>query len=84
MVDGMPFSGEPLANKFNEQFLKTGASGSSISYDLHAISHITSKVEATVFMSLTIETKVNNLIHSLNNCSASATDDLKPEPVTFN
>lgn len=80
-IEGRSYSGTQLAHMFNDHFLRSGASDTSVGAVQPYKSYITACIPESIFLTPTDESEVALLIKNLNNNSAAGFDGLKAEPL---
>lgn len=80
LIEGIPYSGVSLANKFNEYFLKAGLCTPLPTNGISCTSYINSS-DASIFMSPTTTQEICGLLKKLKNNSACGVDEIKAAPL---
>lgn len=80
VIEGVPYSGIFLANKFNDYFLNAGFCAPSSNNSVSNTSYIKCS-DSSIFMSPTTVQEIYSLLNKLKNGSACGVDEIKAEPL---
>lgn len=80
VIEGIPYSGTFLANKFNNYFLNAGFCASASANSVSCTSYINCS-DSSIFMSPTTAQEMYGLLNKLKNSSACGVDEIKAAPL---